>query len=77
MTKYKNKLKLSRLDLDDRSYTPLYKSKEYEEAERETSKFLAKTNWYKRNKEKKDENEAQKWKEDLQGFWRGSNVNQR
>ena len=85
VTNYLYKVKCLELEADHTNYEPLYKSKRYKEEERQTKKFLARANWYKKKekkelvtqKETSNMDKPNAWKNDLQGVWKGSSRSQK
>ena len=79
VTKYMHKLSLSQLDQEDPRYKPLYVAKDYMEGERQKDKFLAKTNWYRKERDLRQGVDMKKesWKDNLRGVWKGTNHSQK
>ena len=76
VTKFRYRVKCSKLDTKDSRFKPLHLSKDYREADRQIDKCLAKSNWHKKRTDGQSNN-AQAWRNELRGVWRGSRQLQR
>ena len=76
VAKYLHKVKVSKLDKQDRDFVPLYLTKEYEEKNRQVKKYLARSSWFK-NPVDGVELKKKDWMREIPREWKGRNMSQR
>ena len=72
VTKYLDNVRLSELERNHKHFRPLYLSKEYNQGERQISKYMGKMTWFD-NKEE----DGREWRSLLKGKWVGAKLLQR